>query len=144
MKRREVLQKFLLGGTVLVLAPSVMESCSKDPALDPAVKPGTTPAGSTLEIDLSLPENAALNSAGGSKTVGKTIIINTGTNIVALTTVCTHQGCTVAYNSGANDLECPCHGSVFSTSGSVVNGPASSPLSSYSISRTGNILTITF
>ena len=101
-----------------------------------------TNPGSTITIDLSLPENLSLNTAGGSKIVQNILIINTGTKIVALSAICTHQGCAVGYYSGAGDIECPCHGSVFSTTGSVIKGPASSPLHSYSISKLGNILTI--
>lgn len=46
----------------------------------------------------------------------------------AYSAVCTHQGCTVAYQNG--QLLCPCHGSVFDPSrgGAVLNGPATSPL----------------
>jgi Rieske Fe-S protein len=42
--------------------------------------------------------------------------------------VCTHQGCTVAYQNG--ELACPCHGSVFDPSKgrAVLNGPAQAPL----------------
>jgi len=144
MNRREVVQKFLLGGTVLVLVPSVLESCSKDTTTDPATNPSGNPAGSTLDLDLSLVENAALNTAGGSKITKNVIIINTGTSFVALSSICTHQGCTVGYNSGVGNIQCPCHGSEYSTSGSVINGPAPLPLHSYPVSQTGNILTITF
>lgn len=46
----------------------------------------------------------------------------------AFSAVCTHQGCTVAGVSN-NQIICPCHGSIFSAQdGSVVNGPASTPL----------------
>jgi Rieske Fe-S protein len=48
---------------------------------------------------------------------------------VAYSAVCTHQGCTVAYQNG--ELACPCHGSVFDPSkkgGAVLNGPARAPL----------------
>lgn len=47
----------------------------------------------------------------------------------AFTAVCTHQGCTVAQVAD-NQITCPCHGSVFSAKdGSVINGPATAPLS---------------
>jgi Rieske Fe-S protein len=51
--------------------------------------------------------------------------------------VCTHQGCTVGTVSGGT-INCPCHGSRFSiTNGSVVNGPAASPLPAVSIKVQG-------
>jgi Rieske Fe-S protein len=47
---------------------------------------------------------------------------------VAYSAICTHQGCTVAYNNG--QLVCPCHGSVFdpANGAQVVAGPAPRPL----------------
>jgi cytochrome b6-f complex iron-sulfur subunit len=144
MNRREVVQKFLLGGTVLVLVPSVIESCSKSSAMNPGTNPGgNPPAASTINLDLSLAENSALIATGSSKIVQNILLINTGTKIVALSSICTHQGCTVGYNAAKADIECPCHGSVYSTSGSVLVGPAPAPLRSYPVSLTGNVLTIT-
>jgi Rieske Fe-S protein len=55
----------------------------------------------------------------------------------AFTAVCTHQGCIVTTVSGGT-INCPCHGSKFSiANGSVVNGPASSPLAPVSIKVQG-------
>jgi len=55
----------------------------------------------------------------------------------AFTAVCTHQGCIVGTVSGGT-INCPCHGSKFSiANGSVVNGPASSPLAPVSIKVQG-------
>jgi nitrite reductase/ring-hydroxylating ferredoxin subunit len=49
-------------------------------------------------------------------------------DFVAYSAVCTHQGCTVAYQNG--QLACPCHGSVFdpASGAEVVAGPAPRPL----------------
>ena len=143
MNRRDVVQRIVLGGTILVVMPSVLTSCSKDPG--PDAGPGPGPGSSPITIDLSIAGNSSLNTTGGSKIVQNIIVINTGSDIfVALSSICTHQGCTVGYNSGAGNIQCPCHGSVYATTGSVINGPAPRALKSYPVSLTGNILTITF
>ena len=42
---------------------------------------------------------------------------------------CSHLGCSVKFNAAARRFECPCHGSLFNTSGQVIHGPATYPLS---------------
>ncbi|MEM1136067.1 MAG: Rieske (2Fe-2S) protein [Bacteroidota bacterium] len=60
---------------------------------------------------------------------------------IALSRVCTHQGCVIDVNEDAS-FSCPCHGSEFTKDGEVTNGPAERALSSFKIEKEGNALTV--
>ncbi|MFT5289232.1 MAG: cytochrome b6-f complex iron-sulfur subunit [Planctomycetota bacterium] len=51
----------------------------------------------------------------------------------ALSTVCTHLGCTPNWLSSDEKFKCPCHGSGFIRTGINVEGPAPRPLERYKI-----------
>ena len=76
---------------------------------------------------------------GGTILADKKIVITqpqSGT-FHAFTAVCTHAGCTVGSVSSGT-INCPSHGSRFNISnGSVVNGPAASPLAPINIKVQG-------
>jgi Rieske Fe-S protein len=70
-----------------------------------------------ITLPASLVSGHAYVPAGRSVAVYKD-----GSQIYAVSTVCTHLGCLVkATESG---FDCPCHGSKFAKDGSVLKGPA--------------------
>jgi cytochrome b6-f complex iron-sulfur subunit len=54
-------------------------------------------------------------------------IFSDAKGLYAISAVCTHLGCIVAYR-GEEGFYCPCHGSRFDAKGKVVGGPAPRPL----------------
>jgi glycine/D-amino acid oxidase-like deaminating enzyme/nitrite reductase/ring-hydroxylating ferredoxin subunit len=48
----------------------------------------------------------------------------------AVSPVCTHMGCLVAWSAAEKTWDCPCHGSRFDKDGKVLNGPAANALES--------------
>jgi cytochrome b6-f complex iron-sulfur subunit len=66
------------------------------------------------------------------------VIARDAGGVYALSTVCTHAGCDMAFNGtvSSSGLFCGCHGSQFSPNGDPVAGPARSPLTHYAVTVT--------
>ncbi len=60
-------------------------------------------------------------------------ILHQADGFCAISAVCTHLGCVVA--PSATGFDCPCHGSKFSEDGSLIQGPAGSPLAWFEMSQ---------
>ena len=135
MKRNEFLTALGVSAGTVFFAP-FLASCSKNSSIL-----GT---GGTVDftLDLTQPANAALKNVGGSVVTNRVIVARTSGGYIALSSVCTHQGGTLYFNNASNRFVCPEHGANFSTSGSVLLGPASSPLTNYSTTLTGTSLRI--
>jgi len=132
MNRRDFLKSSSAAAIFASLALAGI-SCDDD---NPVKLPnGVTFDGNKINVDLTI--LSSLKSSGAFLLIEKehVFLINLdGTNFKAFTSVCTHQGCDVNDFSG-NKIICPCHGSKYSTSGSVVDGPAPSGLKEYAVTK---------
>jgi menaquinol-cytochrome c reductase iron-sulfur subunit len=78
----------------------------------------TEPAMRTIQIE---------QVDGWRKTISdKVVYITKGqqNQLLVLTSVCPHLGCTVSWNKGKNQFFCPCHGAAFTKDGSRISGPS--------------------
>ena len=103
---------------------------------------GTVSSGTvTVTIDANSPLAATGGAALVNSSSGNFLVSRAGDQFTALTAVCTHEGCVVSnYQSGT--YECPCHGSQYTTSGSVTKGPATRSLAQFQTSFANSVLTI--
>lgn len=150
--RRDFLRKTGAIGIMSTFGIGFFTGCAED--TDPTGRnPTTTPptsgtngitvANNVVTVDLAVA--TALAEAGGWTLIpqARVLLVNTGSNnINALTSVCTHSGCDRNWTFSNNRFTCTCHNSRFNTDGSLVNGPAASPLRTYTVTRNGNIVTV--
>jgi menaquinol-cytochrome c reductase iron-sulfur subunit len=60
--------------------------------------------------------------------------------VVAYAPQCTHLGCAYHWDQEKDQFVCPCHNSLFSVEGKVLDGPAPRPLDRYQTRLQGNEL----
>ena len=96
----------------------------------------------TINVDAASPLAAVGGAAMVTVSTGTYLVARTAqTTVTTVTSVCTHEGCAVS--GFANSVYvCPCHGSEFSASGAVVQGPATSSLRQFPTTFDNNVVTI--
>lgn len=97
----------------------------------------------SVTVDAASPLAAIGGAARIQTAQGPFLLARTGQDqFVALDGTCTHEQCTVSGFSNGRYV-CPCHGSQFTTAGTVVNGPATVSLRQYPVSFAGNVVSFT-
>lgn len=153
MKRREFGNLVGLGMIatslpVAIAACKTQDTVSKAPAEEaaetPAVTIDETPRAdgfAALGTVADLDTDGYISKKGFS--AGPVIVVRDPANadsLIALNSLCTHQGCGVEWEDNA--FACPCHGSKFNTDGSVANGPATEPLAPYEAIIDGDLVLV--
>lgn len=100
------------------------------------VEPTASASGKTVVALANLPVGSTF---AFDSSQGPAVLIRLADNkVVAYTTKCTHEGCTVQFNRGRKLLECPCHGATFDPSREAApTPPASRPLSKIQVAIKG-------
>ena len=97
---------------------------------------------SSVSKVINLSDYPALGSVGGNADIGKAMVFRTGdSKFMTISTVCTHKKCDVDFDG--NGFECPCHGSTYTKTGKVTNGPATKNLKSYKTTYNADENTLT-
>ena len=70
-----------------------------------------------------------------------TLVLQKDGSLIAFSTLCTHVCCALDYVPSVNEYGCPCHGSIFSAAGKVIQGPATVdlPVVTLSVDQNGYI-----
>jgi thiosulfate dehydrogenase (quinone) large subunit len=107
--------------------PATTPNPTPSATADPTASGAPTPTGTPIVATSALSVGQAKSFSSSS---GPAYLVHPDTNTyAAFSAICTHQGCTVAFEGAT--FNCPCHGSIFSAStGQVEGGPAPSPLPS--------------
>jgi len=135
MPRHEFFRLVGTGFGAILLTQCTM-GCAK--AADDAITPAATAVDFTLKLSDTI--NANLNAKGGYVYANGVVVAQTKDGeFIAVSRKCTHDNgrynTDVIFQKANNRFYCPNHGSGFDTTGKVLNGPASTPLSQYKISQ---------
>jgi Rieske Fe-S protein len=122
------------GGFTPATSGTATSAGGSAPATGGSAATGSAPAAGALAATSQVPD-------GGGKIIdGKNIVITQPRrgSFKAFSAICTHEGCIVSSVSNGT-INCPCHGSKFSIkNGSVVKGPATTPLARIAIKVEGS------
>ncbi len=146
MERRDFLSN--MGITLAIVCTGGLAACGgkgDDPQPDPP--PGNPPGGGNAKLTVNL--GSQLTTVGSSIISGGVVLIrlaasNVPASFSAVTSTCTHQGCTLSgVNGGLIECASACgHGSKFNSDGTVNTGPATAALAKYTVEISGNTLTV--
>jgi cytochrome b6-f complex iron-sulfur subunit len=133
MDRKEFIQ--LAGASAgWMLISSCLNGCSSNEV---------TPAPANIDFTLDISTGALANKGGSLNQNGVIVARTLADTFIAVSAACTHEGTTILFQSASTNFKCPNHGAVFTSTGSVVNGPATKALTQYKTVLTGNSLRVT-
>jgi nitrite reductase/ring-hydroxylating ferredoxin subunit len=123
LSRRDVLRAGI--GAAAGLAAGLVGISLRDRAEGDPIDPDRAPlvSGEGFWADVAAVSDVPAGSAVRFSTPAFSgFIVNDQGTVRALSSVCTHMGCTLAFRPDWQDLRCPCHGASFDLAGRLANG----------------------
>jgi cytochrome b6-f complex iron-sulfur subunit len=105
-------------------------------------KPGDQKGQTEKIVDAGNADKYLLNSVTAN-TMGRFYLCRMEDGgFIALSSKCTHLGCTVPWDDKEKRFICPCHGSSFDITGTVITSPAPRPLDMYPVHIENNTIKV--
>lgn len=101
-----------------------------------AVPPDEPKAGATVQQTIETQASMAKGAIKDYRKRGGFFLVADDGGIYAVSSTCTHAGCTVYLEDG-KAFACPCHDSGYDLAGTVTQGPAKLPLKHFEVSSAG-------
>jgi Rieske Fe-S protein len=134
---RETTRRAALAGAGFAGLAATLAACGGGSSSSSASTSGSRQAGNSGNAALA--STSEIPVGGGKVFSAEKVVVTqpTAGEFKAFSAVCTHMQCLVD-KVASGTIDCPCHGSEFSVkNGSVVSGPAPSPLPAQAIKVTG-------
>ncbi len=144
MERKDFIEQVGLSGAAILIF-GCTQGCSKSEGTTSNNNGNNNSTPVDFTIDISKTPYDALKTNGGFYVEPTTnvIVVKTSTSeIIAVSAICTHQQASITYQANNNRFYCAAHGSVFTTTGAVTTGPATTALKKYQTTLTGTLLRV--
>jgi menaquinol-cytochrome c reductase iron-sulfur subunit len=103
------------------------------------------PGGPPVRVPIAVRGQRDAWSTREEVTVGSAWVMKEkGGEVVALSAVCPHLGCSVSFDSGGGMFRCPCHRSSFARDGAAIDGPAKRGMDRLPAREDGGQVVVTF
>jgi cytochrome b6-f complex iron-sulfur subunit len=132
MTRRNFFEKFvggLFGGTVLAFFAPALAYLFPNRNFGATGREFSEATGQIIFANSIAEGETRMGMLGGKPA----IVVRRNGELTALSAVCTHLGCVVAFEASANTFQCPCHGGKYDRDGQVIGGPPPLPLEQLTI-----------
>jgi cytochrome b6-f complex iron-sulfur subunit len=140
--RKDFMKQVGVGFGAIILM-NCLQGCAETEIPDP--NPTIITGKVDFNVDISTATNSALQKKGGFLVIGsqKVIVARTLDDTwIAVSSVCTHEGTTIAYQANGKIFKCPNHGAEFTETGAVKLGPASTALKKFNVTFSANTNTL--